>query len=47
MSDNTRRAYTGALRRLEAWLDGVALTDNSLAVYLGSLFEAGRSPASW
>ncbi len=46
MSDNTRRAYTGALRRLEAWLDGTPLTDNSLAVYLGSLFEAGRSPAT-
>ena len=37
---------TGALRRLESWLDGTPLTDNSLAVYLGSLFEAGRSPAT-
>ena len=36
-----------ALRRLEAWLHiGVALTENALAVYLGSLFEAGRSPAT-
>ena len=29
VSKNTRRAYTGALRHLDAWLDGRPLHDGS------------------
>ena len=46
ISVNTRRAYAGALRRLDAWRGTAPLTDASLAVYLGALFEAGRAPAT-
>ena len=35
VSPNTRRAYAGALRRLDAWLDGRELDDVALAAYLG------------
>ena len=47
ISRNTRRAYAGALRRLDAWR-GAAPVDRRprLAVYLGELFEAGRAPAT-
>ena len=31
VSPNTRRAYAGALRRLDAWLDGRELHDVTLA----------------
>ena len=34
VSPNTRRAYAGALRRLDAWLDGRELDDAALAAYL-------------
>ena len=30
VSDNTRRAYAGALGQLDAWLDGLRLDDASL-----------------
>ena len=46
LSVNTRRAYAGALRRLDAWRAAAPVDDASLAVYLGELFEAGRSPAT-
>ena len=46
LSVNTRRAYAGALRRLDTWRGTAPLTDASLAVYLGELFEAGRAPAT-
>ena len=42
VSPNTRRAYAGALRRLDAWLDGRELNDMSLAAYLAELH--GRRP---
>ena len=45
ISDNTRRAYAGALRRLDRWLAGRRLHDAALAEYLAGLYEAGRSPA--
>ena len=45
-SPNTRAAYGGALRRLEAWLDGRPLDDRTLAAYLDSLREAGRAQAT-
>ena len=37
VSPNTRRrrAYSGALRRLDAWLDGRPIEDATLAAYLG------------
>ena len=46
ISVNTRRAYAGALRRLDAWRGAAPVDDASLAVYLGELFEARRAPAT-
>ena len=46
LSVNTRRAYAGALRRLDTWRGPAPLTDARLAAYLGELFEAGRAPAT-
>ena len=46
ISLNTRRAYLGALRRLDAWRGTAPVDDASLAVYLGELFVAGRAPAT-
>ena len=43
---NTRRAYAGALRRLDAWLDGRELHDVTLAAYLAELHDAGRAASS-
>ena len=43
---NTRRAYAGALRRLDRSLDGQPLTDQSLADYLGRLDVQGRAPST-
>ena len=45
IAENTWRAYSGALRRLEEWLGGRPLSDPLLAAYLGHLFDAGVSPA--
>ena len=41
---NTRRAYADALRRLDAWLKGRALTDAVLAECLGELNAASAGP---
>ena len=46
VSLNTRRAYSGALRRLDAWLAGRVLEDETLAGYLAELHEQGRAPSS-
>ena len=46
VSPNTRRAYAGALRRLDVWLDGRPLHDVTLAVYLAELHHAGRAASS-
>ena len=46
VSPNTRRAYTGALHRLDAWLAGRRLEDATLAGYLAELHEQGRAPSS-
>ena len=46
ISPNTRRAYLGALARLDAWRGAEPLTDSVLAAYLGAIFEQGRAPAS-
>ena len=46
ISANTRRTYAGALRRLDAWLDGHQLEDTSLAAYLAQLHDAGRASSS-
>ena len=43
---NTRRAYAGALRRLDAWLDGRELHDVTLSAYLAELHDAGRASSS-
>ena len=46
VSPNTRRAYAGAIRRLDAWLDGRPLHDVTLAAYLAELHDAGRASSS-
>ena len=46
ISLNTRRAYLGALARLDAWRGTAPVDDASLAVYLGTIFEAGRPKVS-
>ena len=46
VSPNTRRAYAGALRRLDAWLDGRELDDVTLAAYLAELHDDGRASSS-
>ena len=46
VSANTRRAYAGALRRLDAWLDGREFDDAALAAYLAELHDAGRASSS-
>ena len=46
VSPNTRRAYAGALRRLDAWLDRRELDDANLAAYLAELHDAGRASSS-
>ena len=46
ISVNTRRAYAGALARLDTWRGTAPLTDALLAAYLGAIFEAGRAPAT-
>ena len=46
VSPNTRRAYAGARRRLDAWLDGRELDDVALAAYLAALHDAGRAASS-
>lgn len=42
---NTRRAYTRALARFDAWRGTQLETDQVCAAYLSQLFEAGKSPA--
>ena len=46
VSPNTRRAYAGALRRRDVWLDGRELHDVTLAAYLAELHDAGRAASS-
>ena len=46
VSPNTRRAYAGALRQLDAWLAGRKLDDAALAAYLAELHDAGRAASS-
>ena len=46
VSPNTRRAYAGARRRLDAWLDGREFHDVTLAAYLAELHDAGRASAT-
>ena len=46
VSENTRRAYAGALRLLDAWLDARPLDDAALAAYLAELHDAGRAASS-
>ena len=46
VSPNTRRAYAGALRRLDAWIGSRELHDVTLAAYLAELHDAGRASSS-
>ncbi len=46
MPENTRKAYTGELRRQAAWLDGRPHTDRLLEEYLDMLYDKGRAPPS-
>ncbi|MDE0039422.1 MAG: hypothetical protein OXU77_17980, partial [Gammaproteobacteria bacterium] len=45
-SGNTRKAYAGALRGYESWLDGRPPTDRLLADYVGVLDDNGLAPQS-
>jgi len=45
-SANTRRAYSAALRALDAWADGAPITDAALADYLAHRHGEGASPAT-
>ena len=47
VSPNTRRAYSGALRRLDAWLAGRRLEDATLAGYLAEFHERCRCRRRW
>ena len=46
LSPHTRRAYAGALRRLDAWLAGRELNDSHLAPTSPICSEAGRAASS-
>ena len=46
VSDNTLKAYEHATRKLEAWLEGRALTDAVVAEYIRFLYAEGKSPAT-
>ena len=46
LSVNTRRAYAGALRRVDAWRGAAPVDDARLAAYLAHVFESGRAPAT-
>ena len=46
MPENTRKAYTGELRRQAEWLDGRPHTDRLLEAYLDMLDDKGRAPPS-
>ena len=46
LSPNTRRAYSGALQRLDVWLAGRRLEDATLAAYVAELHDQGRAPSS-
>ena len=46
VADNTLKAYEHATRKLEAWLDGRALTDAVLTEYIRFLYAQGKSPAT-
>ena len=46
ISVNTRRAYLGALARLDAWRGTAPVDDALLAAYLAHMFESGRAPAT-
>ena len=46
ISASTRRAYAGALARLDSFTAGRPLDDASLAAYVAELHDAGKSPAT-
>ena len=46
LSLNTRRVYQHAYQQLNAWLMGRPLDDSLLALYIGELDAAGKSPAT-
>lgn len=47
ISPNTERAYRGAIKQLEKWLNGRSLTDESLADYIATCFyEDGKSAST-
>ncbi|MCY4159693.1 MAG: tyrosine-type recombinase/integrase [Bacteroidetes bacterium] len=46
LSENTKKIYAGALKKLEAWLSGRELTDALLAQYLAHCHEQGLAPST-
>lgn len=46
VAERTLDIYGGELRRLDVWLDGAPLTDELLALYLGTLHIEGRAAST-
>ncbi len=46
ISAGTRRAYRGALGRLDAWLGGRVLDDHALSEWIAGIHDRGLSPSS-
>ena len=46
VAERTLVIYGGELRRLDEWLDGAPLTDESLALYLCALHGEGKSAST-
>ena len=46
LAPSTRKAYAGALRRFDDWLDGRPPTDSFLARHLDEMFRRGLAPPS-
>ena len=46
LADATRKGYLNHLERLDKWLKGREITDETLAEYVGYLFDRGKSSGS-
>lgn len=46
IAESTRRVYLSALARLDKWLKGRPINDETLSDYLSYLFDRGKSPST-
>ncbi len=44
VAEGTRKTYLSALNKLDEWLKGRPVNDETLAGYLSYLFDRGKSP---